>query len=67
MLTGEVTADRVVLVHLPIAGRRWPAVVDAGFNGSLELPADLFRVFRPVHLGSATFELAGRKPSRTCS
>jgi predicted aspartyl protease len=36
-----VTDDGVPVVRLQLAGREWPAVVDTGFNGYLELPDDL--------------------------
>ena len=42
MLHGEVTDADVPLLHLEIAGRTWPAMVDTGFNGGLELPEELF-------------------------
>ena len=41
MLVGIVTATGEPVVQLPVAGQDWPAVVDTGFNGDLELPEAL--------------------------
>ena len=41
MITGEVTDDTVPLIEFPLAGETYPAVIDTGFNGDLELPASL--------------------------
>lgn len=37
-MQGTVTLDGVPMLYLPVAGRSWPAIVDTGFNGALELP-----------------------------
>ena len=39
-MVGTVSADGVLTITLLIAGREWPAVIDTGFNGDLELPED---------------------------
>jgi predicted aspartyl protease len=57
-LEGEVTHDGIVLVWIEIAGERWSAVIDTGFNSDLELPESLFSTFRPVFAGIAVIELA---------
>lgn len=41
MIRGTVTENGVPLITLEIAGRQWPAIVDTGFNGDLELPEAL--------------------------
>ncbi len=41
MLVGVVTSTGEPLVQLPVAGRVWPAIIDTGFNGDLELPEEL--------------------------
>jgi hypothetical protein len=41
MIVGRVTEDRVPTIQLPVAGNEWPAVIDTGFNGDLELPESL--------------------------
>ena len=41
MITGYVTVDGVPMLSLPVAGQNWPAILDTGFNGDLELPATL--------------------------
>ena len=38
MITGIVTEDGVPLIHISVGDRLWPAVIDTGFNGWLELP-----------------------------
>jgi len=44
---------------LPIAGRDWPATIDTGFNGDLELPDALREPLNPQFVGRATAALAG--------
>ena len=41
MLVGVVTTAGEPMVQLPVGGQDWPAVVDTGFNGDLELPEAL--------------------------
>lgn len=41
MIEGNVNFNGVPLVMLTVAGQVWPAVVDTGFNGDLELPEAL--------------------------
>lgn len=41
MIQGTVTEEGLPLIRIEIAGRRWPAVIDTGFNGDLELPEAL--------------------------
>ena len=59
MLHGWLTDDGVPVIGLPVGGRVWPAVVDTGFNGDLELPTALRDqlVVRPA--GTVESELAG--------
>ena len=38
MITGSITPDGVPVVMLSVAGTSWPAIIDTGFNGNLELP-----------------------------
>ena len=38
MIFGTVTEDGVPMVQLTVAGEEWPAIIDTGFNGDLELP-----------------------------
>lgn len=37
MIEGQVTSERVPQVFIPVAGRIWPATIDTGFNGALEI------------------------------
>lgn len=41
MIEGTVSEQGVPTIELEVAGRRWVAVIDTGFNGDLELPAAL--------------------------
>src|SRR5438270_11542145 len=41
MIAGTVNADGIPLLKLAVAGSSWPAIVDTGFNGDLELPQSL--------------------------
>lgn len=58
MVTGEVTPTGEVTIQIPVHGAVWPAVVDTGFNGDLELPLSLFEAFEPEYLTEELFELA---------
>ena len=44
MILGHVTGAGEPVVMLPVAGRTWPALIDMGFNGDLELPEGLHSV-----------------------
>jgi predicted aspartyl protease len=41
VIEGQVTEERVPIIRIPIGGQVWPAVIDTGFNGFLELPENL--------------------------
>ena len=43
MIHGVVNSDGVPEIAISVAGREWPAIVDTGFNGDLELPASLLQ------------------------
>jgi predicted aspartyl protease len=38
VIRGTVTDEGVPVLQLEVAGRTWPAVVDTGFSGYVELP-----------------------------
>lgn len=59
MISGEVTEDGVPEILMSIAGRNWPATIDTGFNGYLELPAELKGPLNPVFRGRIETSLAG--------
>jgi len=50
MIHGTVTADGIPMISLAIAGRDWPATIDTGFNGDLELPEALRAHLNPRFL-----------------
>ena len=54
MISGHVSEDFAPVIEIEVAGKRWPAVVDTGFNGDLELPLKLkpavnARFFERIH------------------
>ncbi len=59
MMVGTVSADGVPTITLSIAGQKWPAIIDTGFNGDLELPEDLRAALNARHVGRVTSALAG--------
>ena len=59
MIRGTVTAAGVPTIVLTIAGRDWPATIDTGFNGDLELPESLRNFLNARYLGRVTATLAG--------
>jgi len=59
VIVGAVSADGVPIITLAIAGQEWPAVLDTGFNGDLELPEDLRPALNARYVGRVTSALAG--------
>jgi len=59
VIRGIVTAAGVPTIILSIAGSDWPATIDTGFNGDLELPQSLRGILNPRYLGRVTSTLAG--------
>jgi predicted aspartyl protease len=55
---GTVDPDGVPVLLLPVAGQTWPAVVDTGFNGDLELPEGLRSAVNPRLRGRVESALA---------
>ena len=49
MIRGTVTQDGEPTIYLQIGGKKWPAIIDTGFNGDLELPESLFDNFDTVY------------------
>lgn len=58
MVTGIVTDDGTPVIEFEILGRSWPAIVDTGFNGYLELPDVLRSSLRAKFLFETQFVLA---------
>ena len=58
MISGIVTEDGVPLVTLRLDDEDWVAIIDTGFNGSLELPAPLSTRLKTETLGFIDAELA---------
>jgi predicted aspartyl protease len=58
VIHGHVTLSGVVLVMLEVGGREWPAILDTGFNGDLELPFALGAAVDPQFEGMVESQLA---------
>jgi clan AA aspartic protease len=58
MIVGRVTPDDEPTLDLILGGRAWPALVDTGFNGFLELPNALQPVLNPRYLHDSVSVLA---------
>ena len=60
MIQGIVSPQGVPTIRLPIANQEWPATIDTGFNGDLELPEALRASVNIVgYIGPTQFVLAG--------
>ena len=59
MILGVVSIEGLPTINLAIAGRDWPATIDTGFNGDLELPDALREPLNAQFVGRATAALAG--------
>ena len=60
MIQGVVSPQGVPTILLPIANQEWPATIDTGFNGDLELPEALRASVNIVdRIGLTEFALAG--------
>jgi predicted aspartyl protease len=59
MIEGWVDDDGVPWVEMEIAGRRWVALVDTGYNGFVDLPVQLRSQLDPLYIGRGQAELAG--------
>jgi predicted aspartyl protease len=56
---GRVTDDDTPVIVLEIAGRKWAAIVDTGFNGDFELPEMLRSLLPHERMGQTLSYLAG--------
>lgn len=59
MITGTVSDDGLPVITLKAAGEEWPAVIDTGFNGDLELPEGLRGKLNDQPAGRLRSALAG--------
>jgi tetratricopeptide (TPR) repeat protein len=59
VLTGTVTDDGVPQLLLTVAGQSWPAIIDTGFNGELELPDQLHQAVNARFIGRIHVALGG--------
>ena len=59
MLTGTVTDDGIPIIQLFMAGQTWPAIIDTGFNGDLELPDSLRTAVNAQLIGRVSSLLGG--------
>ncbi|MBM3238570.1 hypothetical protein FJZ31_19925 [Candidatus Poribacteria bacterium] len=58
MIVGTVNDDGVPVITLTAAGQPWPAIIDTGFNGDVELP-DTLRPFVNARLVGKVYWLLG--------
>lgn len=67
MISGVVSPDGVPTINLQIAQRIWPAIVDTGFNGDVELPESLRLEIDAVPIGVVqSFLAAGKVIEEDC-
>jgi len=59
VIQGTVSDDGTPMITLTIAGQDWPAIIDTGFNGDLELPERLRQTLQARYAGRVTSTLAG--------
>ena len=59
MILGVVSVQGLPTITLAIDGRDWPATIDTGFNGDLELPEALREPLNAHFVGRATAALVG--------
>ena len=59
MIVGTVDSDGAPTVLLAVAGKTWPAIIDTGFNGDLELPEALQSLLNARFKGRTLSILAG--------
>lgn len=59
MIAGNVSDDGVPVITLEVAGRKWSAIIDTGFNGDLELPQELHGTLNDQPAGRVRSALAG--------
>lgn len=53
MIVGVVSIEGLPTIILAIAGQDWPATIDTGFNGDLELPDALREPLNAQFVGRA--------------
>jgi hypothetical protein len=58
-LIGVIDDLGLPVLSLELDEQTWPAVIDTGFNGDVELPADLRQAFDTIALGVIDSQLAG--------
>ena len=61
MIAGTVTAEGEPLITMVIAEREWPAVIDTGFNGDLQLPDECRKSLKARWAGRSTWLLANNQ------
>jgi predicted aspartyl protease len=59
VITGTVNFFGVPVVLVSMAGQSWPAVIDTGFNGDLELPDSLWSHVNPRFIMRIRSRLGG--------
>ena len=58
MIGGRVTDEGEPIIWIHIGGRNWPATVDTGLNGDLQLPQECRQLIDTSYAGRSTWILA---------
>lgn len=61
MIVGIITEDDVPAVDIEVGSQFWQAIIDAGFNGELELPQRLRPLVNAQFVGRVTSLLAANQ------
>jgi predicted aspartyl protease len=61
MIDGLVNDDGEPVIMLAVGGRDWPAVIDTGFNGGLQLPEDCRGTIPIADAGRESWVLANNQ------
>ena len=59
MIQGFVSPKGTPTISVSVGGKDWPATIDTGFNGDLELPEELRMLVNPRFTGRVKSALAG--------
>ena len=61
MITGTVSREGDPVVTIAVCGRDWPAIIDTGFNGDLQLPEDCRSSLPAKYAGRVSWLLANKQ------
>ncbi|MBM3995636.1 MAG: hypothetical protein FJ303_16010 [Planctomycetes bacterium] len=61
MISGTISTAGVPVIEIGLGGQVWPAIIDTGFNGELELPERVRPFVNPQFVGRAASLLAANQ------